>query len=187
MNDKPYDIIIADPPWQYDGKTALSKTAGEHYQVAYSTNFNNLPLKNIAAKDSLLFMWCSGCLMKQAIELMEAWGWTFKQVAFVWDKKRVNPGSYSMTACEFVIVGKRGKIPQPRGVRNTRQLLSELRGKHSVKPEQVMKSLCAMFPTQNKLELFARRDCEGWDTTGNELDGKDVYEFCRQKEEKLNE
>jgi N6-adenosine-specific RNA methylase IME4 len=177
-----YDIIIADPPWQYDGKTCVATKADDHYSVTKSKHFHDIDLTSIAKDDTLLFMWCSGPVLKQAIELMEAWGWTYKQTAFVWDKQRVVPGSYTVTGCEFVIVGKRGKIPQPRGSRNNRQLVSELRSKvHSQKPEAIQDAIDQMFPTQDKLELFARRHRKGWTCTGNELDNLDIKQFIEKE------
>jgi N6-adenosine-specific RNA methylase IME4 len=60
------------------------------------------------------------------------------------------------------VVGKRGKIPTPRGARNVRQFLSEMRGKHSAKPNEIRTRIETMFTTQNKIELFARKKHEGW-------------------------
>mgnify|MGYP003673035908 FL=1 len=82
-----------------------------------------------------------------------------------------------MASCEFVIMGKRGKIPQPRGTRNEKQLISAKRGDHSVKPEDVQDAIDRMFPTQEKLELFARRQRPGWVCTGLDLYGWDVFDF----------
>lgn len=175
--NKPFDIIIADPAWKYDGKTGVSKKVDEHYQVQHSTSWNDLPLTDIAADDSLLFMWCSGPVLKQAIELMTAWGWTYKQIAFIWEKDRIIPSSYVNSQTEMVIVGKRGKIPQPRGCRKQRQMLVAPRQEHSKKPEEVQNRIDLMFPTQNKLELFARRHRQGWTCEGLELDGKDIYDW----------
>jgi N6-adenosine-specific RNA methylase IME4 len=69
-----------------------------------------------------------------------------------------------------VLIGKRGKIPQPRGARNIRQFVSEMRGEHSAKPEEVRTRIEQMFPTQRKLELFARKPSPGWDVWGNEVE-----------------
>ena len=90
-------------------------------------------------------------------------------------KERVNPGFYTMSQCELCLVGKRGKIPRPRGARNERQLVRELRGVHSTKPEEVAVRIGRMFPEQRKIELFARRAREGWDVWGNEVEvGTDI-------------
>ena len=37
-----------------------------------------------------------------------------------------------------------------------------------------------MFPTQTKLELFARRHRPGWTCLGNELDGLDIRDALEQ-------
>lgn len=178
-----FDIVIADPAWSF-GSVSVNKNVDKHYHVQHSTSWHDLPLADIVADDSLLFMWCSGPVLKEAIELMEAWGWTYKQVAFIWEKDRVIPGSYSVTSTEMVIVGKRGRIPQPRGCRKQRQMVKAPRQAHSQKPEEVQDRIDLMFPTQNKLELFARRERPGWVCEGNELDGLDIYDWVAQWKER---
>lgn len=86
------------------------------------------------------------------------------------------PGSYTMSQCELCLVFKRGRIPKPRGARNVRQFLSEERREHSQKPEEIRKRIEEMFPTQNKIELFARQNVEGWKCIGNDIDGMDIRE-----------
>ena len=81
-----------------------------------------------------------------------------------------------MSECEICIVGRRGKIPTPRGARNIRQFLSEMRGKHSAKPIEIQKRIELMFPTQNKLEMFARQNYDGWDSWGDEVDNSITIE-----------
>ena len=74
-----------------------------------------------------------------------------------------------MSQVEICLIGKRGKIPQPRGARNIRQYLEHPREKHSKKPDQVRTRIEEMFPTQNRIELFARQKAQGWDAWGNEI------------------
>lgn len=112
--------------------------------------------------------------MANSIELGEAWGFKYKTVAFVWDKKIHNPGRYTLSQTEFVLAFKHGKFPQPRGARNIRQLIEVRRGKHSVKPLEVIKGITEMFPTQNKIELFARNNYIGWDNWGLEIPNRKV-------------
>ena len=75
-----------------------------------------------------------------------------------------------MSSVEMVIVGRKGNIPTPRGARNIKQFLSLPKGKHSQKPHEIRRRIEQMFPTQNKLEMFARCASDGWDLWGNELD-----------------
>lgn len=170
-----YAILYADPPWEYGNVQHAGKGkpttggAAEHYPTMTLEEMKALDVKGACADDALLFMWTSSPHLPQAIELMPAWGFEYVTVAFAWDKQRVNPGYYTMSQVELCLVGKRGRIPQPRGARNVRQFVSELRGEHSEKPEEVRRRIEEMFPTQRKLELFARKEAPGWDCWGNEV------------------
>ena len=114
-------------------------------------------------------MWATSPHLDQAIELGKAWGFKWATVAFVWDKQRSNPGFYTLSECELCLVFKKGRIPQPRGLRNIRQLVSVKRTNHSTKPEEVRENIESMFPKQKKIELFARTRIKGWDAWGLEI------------------
>ena len=173
-----YDVIYADPPWDYKGQLqhagpGSGDTGGavHHYPTVTLDDLKQLDVGGIAADDSLLFMWATNPHLDQAIELGKAWGFAWATVAFVWDKKRVNPGFYTLSQCELCLVFKRGAIPQPRGARNIRQLVSAPRGPHSAKPEEVRSRIEQMFPHQRKIELFARHQAAGWESWGLGSDG----------------
>ena len=172
-----YDIIYADPPWDYKGQKQHAGASGPttggaiaHYPTMVLKDLKQLPIANLCNDNALLFMWTSSPHLDQAIDLMPAWGFKYVTVAFVWDKMRVNPGYYTMSQCELVILGKRGKIPTPRGQRNVHQYVQQKRGRHSAKPNEIRKRIVEMFPTQKKLELFARVKTDGWHTWGNEIE-----------------
>jgi N6-adenosine-specific RNA methylase IME4 len=175
---KKYQIIYADPCWDYKGQTQhagekSSDTGGaiKHYPTMTLKELKELKpmIDELADENCLIFMWSSSPHLDQAIELIKAWGFKWSTVGFVWDKQRVNPSFYTMSQCELCLIGKRGKIPQPRGSRNTRQFISEMRGRHSAKPNEVRLRIESMFPSQNKIELFARERVDGWDCWGNEV------------------
>ena len=175
--DQHYGVIYADPPWDYKGQlqhagpgSGDSGGAIRHYDTVRLSDLMELDIAEIAADDSLLFMWATSPHLDQAIDLGKVWGFAWATVAFVWDKQRVNPGFYTMSQCELCLVFKRGRIPTPRGARNVRQLVSEPREEHSRKPEEVRRRIEAMFPRQRKIELFARdADIHGWDVWGAEI------------------
>lgn len=170
-----YQIIYADPPWDYDGHIQHNgiMTTGSaicHYPTMTLEQMKQMKVKEICHPDCLLFMWTSSPHLPLALELMKAWGFEYKTVAFVWDKQRVNPGYYTMSQCEICIVGKRGRIPTPRGARNVKQFLSEQRGVHSKKPDEIRNRIVTMFPSQKKLEMFSRDRVDGWDAFGNQVE-----------------
>jgi len=176
--NKQYDILYVDPPWDYKGQTQHNGKGGKetggalrHYDTVTVKEMKTWKVSTICKPDCLMFMWTSSPHLDQAIELGKAWGFKYATIAFVWEKQKVNPGFYTMSQCEVCLVFKKdkGKIPTPRGARNIRQFLSKLRTKHSEKPQEIRERIEEMFPTQDKIELFARVSHEGWDSWGDEL------------------
>lgn len=171
-----YAIIYADPPWDYKGQTQHNGKGGKstggaikHYDTLTVADMKKWDFASMCEDDCLLFMWSSSPHLDQAIELGKAWGFKWATIGFVWDKQKVNPGFYTMSQCEICLIFKRGRIPKPRGARNIRQFFSEMRGKHSAKPDEIRKRIEMMFPDQRKIELFARKTSPGWDVWGNEV------------------
>jgi N6-adenosine-specific RNA methylase IME4 len=176
---KKFQILYADPPWDYAGQKqhgtaeqGTNKSVEDHYNTMKLAELKKLQIPKICEKDALLFLWTSSPHLPQAIELMSAWEFDYKTVAFVWEKQKTNPGYYTMSQCEICLVGKRrgGQIPKPRGSRKERQFLSAMRGRHSEKPDEIRQRIQRMFPTQKKVELFARTAPDGWAVWGNEVE-----------------
>ena len=174
--NKKYSIIYADPPWDYKGQLQHTGSGGKdsggavrHYLTVPVSEMKTWDVASISEEDCLLFMWSSSPHLDQAIQLGKAWGFRWATVAFVWDKQRSNPGFYTMSQCELCLVFRRGKIPQPRGARNMRQLVQIKRTRHSEKPDAVRERIEKMFPHQCKIELFARKRHQGWDAWGLEI------------------
>ena len=198
LPNKKYNIIYADPPWKVKasyitGASGVKSHVSDHYDLMPLSEICALPVAEIAAENCLLFLWITSPELFDAKKVGTAWGFKYITVAFVWDKQRPLKGHYTMSQCELCLVFKKGKIPQPRGARNVRQLLrlpadeseyltdeeiieltfpefiSIMRGRHSEKPKEVGDRIVEMFPTQTKIELFARERVEGWDAWGNEV------------------
>ena len=183
LPDQKIDIIYADPPWDDGGKLQFDKTsttkedidlarnifissAGFKYPTLKTTELMKLKVQDISKDDSLLFMWATNPHLAQAIELGTAWGFEYRTVAFVWDKMVHNPGKYTLSYCELCLLFKRGKIPNPRGARNVKQLIRTPRTAHSEKPLDAMERIREMFPSQDRIELFARKKYESWSAWG---------------------
>lgn len=188
LPSKTYDIIYADPPWDYGGKMQYDKSSLKDKNLGFTKNIfisaanfkyptlklselKQLDIPSISKENCILFMWTTGPQLANSIELGTFWGFDYKTIAFVWDKQVHNPGRYTLSQTEFVLAFKRGVFPSPRGAKNIRQFFSHHRGKHSEKPEYVIESISQMFPSQNKIELFARMNYVGWDNWGLEIPG----------------
>lgn len=191
LPNKRYAVIYADPPWDYGGKMQYDETvmgsknkdfkrriflssAAFEYPTLTLKQLATLDVPSIMAENCLLFLWVTGPQMANAVKLGMTWGFEYKTVAFVWNKRVHNPGRYTLSQTEFVFVFKRGRFPRPRGARNVRQMIEARRKGHSVKPIEVIDGITRMFPTQDKIELFARRGYAGWDSWGLEAPAEEM-------------
>ena len=173
--DKKYDIIYADPAWHYGSVMPKGLDITHHYATIPFEQMNSLPVANLAKDDCLLFLWVVSPLLDDCIDTGKAWGFEYSTIAFGWDKQRPVWGNYTHSQLELCLVFKRGKMPEPRGKENIMQFLSCKKGAHSVKPLEIKHRITEMFPTQSKIELFARPlpmfkglD-DGWDYWGQEV------------------
>lgn len=186
LPNKKFDVIYADPPWDYGGKLQFDKSSKSadkiditkhifissacfKYPTLKIEELKQLDVQQISKDDCILFMWSTNPHLAQAIELGQSWGFEYRTVAFVWDKMSHNPGQYTLSNCELCLLFKKGKIPRPRGARNVQQLVRIPRGKHSEKPIEILERITRMFPSQDKIELFARKAVSGWNNWGLDM------------------
>lgn len=182
-----YKVILADCPWKYSDKRKNDPGyAGITYDVMSTKDLCSLPVKEIADKDCMLFMWVTSPMLPDCLEIMKAWGFKFKTVAFVWEKLNTRSGTpvslmgrFTMGSCEYVLVGTKGH-PQ-RVSKNVRQLVQAKRAGHSVKPKDVHNRIVELCGDVPRVELFARDTVEGWDCIGNGIDGKDIRDVLEEK------
>ena len=112
---------------------------------------------------------------KEATGKNRGGGFRYVTVAFVWSKKTVNGKTVSNLApwtlknCELCLMGTRGRMVQYKQRNNVPQLVEAVRTRHSEKPEEVRRSIEALFGDVPRIELFARRRSPGWDYWGNEV------------------
>lgn len=166
--DKKYRVIYADPPWKYNQSSSDTRMgfAEAHYETMSLDELRRLPVKDIAEKDSVLFLWATNPLLPDAIELMWSWGFEYKS-AFVWHKGNSGLGYYNRVVHEFLLIGTRGKCT-PDTDKRIPSVQEIPKGEHSAKPEEFRKIIEEMYIGE-KLELFARKIPEGWDAWGNEI------------------
>ena len=86
---KKYQIIYADPPWNYKvySKKGLGRSAESHYPTMSIEDICALPVGNLADKDCALFLWVTIPCLLEGLSVLKAWGFTYKTVGFVWVKQ----------------------------------------------------------------------------------------------------
>lgn len=173
--EKKYQVIYADPPWRYSDRNC-SGACENHYKTMKLEDIKNLPVEKLADKDCVLFLWTTYPMLKEALELIEAWGFTYKSIGFQWVKKNKSGkgwffglGRWTRGNTEPCLIAVKGK---PKRENNSvSQLIMEPIGKHSAKPPIVRDKIVELLAGEDKqkIELFARESVEGWDCWGNEV------------------
>ena len=133
-----------------------------------------LPVGHLAAKDSVLFLWVTDPLLREGLEVMAAWGFEYKTVAFTWVKQNkvsegmfMGCGYWTRANPEMCLMGVNGN--PARRDRGVRQLVTEPIREHSRKPDRIRDDIERLVDGPY-LELFARQEHEGWTTWGNETE-----------------
>ena len=176
MQDK-YSIILADPAWAYRvwSKKGLGRSAENHYPTMQIDDICALPVADIAAKDSALFIWATFPQLQDAFTVIKAWGFTYKTVAFTWVKRNkkspgwfVGCGYWTRANAELCLLATRG---QPkRESKSVRQIIDAPISRHSEKPAETRERIVELMGDLPRIELFAREKAEGWSAWGNEIE-----------------
>ena len=164
-----YSIIYADPPWQYQ-RSKVQGAAENHYPTMGIDELCALPVADLAAPDSALFLWATFPQLPEALRLIEAWGFRYKSVAFVWLKlNRKSPtwfyglGYWTRGNAEICLLAKRYS-------KSVHQFIVSPVEEHSKKPDITREKIIALAGDLPRAELFARQKIPGWDAWGNEVD-----------------
>lgn len=161
-----FDVIVMDPPWAYGtGYDAAGRRCANPYPEMTQDKLKaiNVP----ASENSVLFLWTTHKFIWDAKELLDTWGFEYRNM-LVWDKKVMGMGNLFRMRCEFCLVGIKGK-PLFRDAHNLEDIISEQRREHSRKPEafyEMVNSLCV----GRKLDYFSRTKRDGWEVFGNDTE-----------------
>ena len=178
LPNKTYSIIYADPPWSYKNRGTRA-AASKHYDTMTLEDMKRMPINGIASEDCTLFMWATFPMLKEALAVIEAWGFVYKTIAFCWIKQNrsgkglfMGLGNWTRSNAEICLLATKGHPKRfGKAVRST--VLSPIQC-HSKKPDAVRERIVELMGNLPRIELFARQTAPGWDTWGNEI-SEDVY------------
>ena len=160
-----YDLIYLDPPWSY---SRSEWSPNNHYDTLHLDDLKRLPINQISHKNTVLFMWVVDCYIDRAQELFHAWGYNYRDVAFIWvkltqksNKIRMGLGPNTRKNAEqcFMAIRQGTKcVPRPGGSHVINQVFAAPIRQHSRKPDEVRKFISELYPTHaRKLEIFGRK------------------------------
>lgn len=179
--EKKYNIIYADPPWEYKQTGSKINSRGmakQHYETMNTKDICELPIKNIKTENAICFMWATFPNIKEALKVMESWGFIYKTAGFVWIKKNKKSntnfwgmGAYTRANAEVCLLGisKQTKAKQVVRSNAIHQVIESPIEQHSKKPDETRDRIINLLGDVSKIELFARQQVEGWDCWGNEV------------------
>ncbi len=170
-----YEIIYADPPWDYKDK-ALAGNRGAccKYPVQSHEWLLSLPVAQIAAQDCCLFLWVTMPKLNQVFEVISAWGFEYKTCAFVWVKRNKRSldwfwgmGRWTRANAELCLLATKG-MPK-RMSAGVHSVIDDPIGDHSQKPRLVRKRIVELCGDKPRIELFSRESVKGWSCWGNNI------------------
>ena len=133
-----------------------------------------LPVSSLADKNCVLFLWCTFPKLSEALNLINAWGFTYKTVAFVWVKQNKSGKGYfwglgwwTRSNAEICLLAVKGK-PKRKNAGIHQLILSPVE-QLSKKPDIVRDKIVSLTGDVPRIELFARQTTPGWDVWGNEV------------------
>lgn len=168
QSTKKYNVIYADPPWQYDYSQSTAREIENQYPTMTLEDICNLPINNVAGTDCVLFMWATSPKLSEAMEVLQAWGFEYRTNG-VWIKDKIGMGYYFRQQHELLLIATRGNIPAPSPDARVSSVIEAPRTDHSKKPEQVYEIIERMYGDLPMIELFCRNRREGWEAWGNQV------------------
>lgn len=169
-----FDLIMADPPWSFDNFSAKgeAKNAKAQYDCTPIDWIKGLPVGILAADDCLIWLWATNPMLPEAMQVLEAWGFTFKTAGH-WVKRTrhgklaFGTGYILRCAGEPFLIGTRG---QPKTTRSTRSVIEGPLRQHSRKPDEAFRAAEQLMLEAKRLELFSRQQRAGWTVWGNQTE-----------------
>lgn len=167
-----FDVIMADPPWRFALRSEknLEKSAQGKYACMTLDAIKALPVADLAAPDCLLWLWATNPMLPQGLEVLAAWGFTFKSAGH-WakttkhGKQAFGTGYVLRCAGEPFLIGTRGRPKTSRSVRSV--VIGETR-EHSRKPVAAYVAAETLIPSARRADLFSRQTRIGWESWGLE-------------------
>lgn len=170
---KTYQVIYADPPWNYRHCASKSRRIENQYPTMKLDDIKNLKVPS--ADDAVLYLWATAPKLEEALQVMTAWGFDYR-TCMVWDKEIIGMGYWFRGQHELLLVGVKGNFSPPLPRACVSSMLKSRRKQHSKKPPIVRNWIREWFPNIDRLELFAREKAESWDVWGNEVESDIIFE-----------
>ena len=176
---KKYKTIVVDPPWHYGkwGKASIAPRGSSYkpqdsvmpYKTMTAQEIIDLPISEITDSDCDLYLWTTQKYLPVAFDVLKAWGFKYCQT-LTWCKKPKGTGQGGLycPTTEFILLGRKGKMPLDKKRIDTTWWEEKRPMKHSQKPD-IFQDIIEKQSAMPRIELFARRERLRWDVWGDQL------------------
>ncbi len=161
----PFRVIVIDPPWSYGRKEDATHRAANPYLDMSLDEIKALPVGALATEDAVLWLWTTNAYIREAFDLVEAWGFAYKTL-LTWAKDKMGLGDWLRGQTEHCLMGIKGK-PLIR-LTNQTTLLNAPTSGHSRKPVEFYQMVDELCPG-SKVDMFAREQRDGWTAWGSDV------------------
>jgi N6-adenosine-specific RNA methylase IME4 len=161
-----FGTVYADPPWRYDNQGTRAAT-DNHYGTMSVDEIAALPVGDLAADRSHLWLWTTNAFLFECPRIFAAWGFEFKS-SFVWVKPQMGIGNYLRNSHEFLLLATRGGLTA--AAHDVMSWGEFDRTEHSAKPERIRVDVIERISPGPRLELFGRKLVQGWAVWGNQIE-----------------
>jgi N6-adenosine-specific RNA methylase IME4 len=181
--DGGWPCILVDLPWSFKSNSIAKpgRNARRHYPTMALDEIMAIPVGEVAAKDCHLFLWATGSMLLQAVQVLYRWRFRYAAMGFVWiklkrgnadrlfyslDDLHVGLGLTTRHNAEFVLMAKKGH--PKRLATNVREIILAPVREHSRKPDEIYQ-LIERYCDGPRLELFPGVPRAGWTQWGDPL------------------
>lgn len=186
-----FQVIYADPPWAYQvySKKEQGRSAENHYRTMKKEDIYALDVAGIAAEDCVLFLWVTFPCLLEGLEAVRCWEFTYKTRGICWVKRckkqtekwfwglrfwtRANP--------ELCLIATKGR--PKRASKAVHCIVDTPVECHSKTPDEVRRRIGLLMGDVTCVELFARKNYDGWTCLGDEIDGMDIRDAIQNLKE----
>ena len=176
---KRYEVIQADPPWRQSKggrKSVRPNSSGKEleYPVISIEEIESIlaEASDLGTENHVLFLWTIEKYLPQAEKIANELGYKL-HARMIWNKVTGIPSAFTIRyGHEYLLYLYKEKLlkiaKDERG--KIHSVFTEQVKRHSQKPQIAYEIIERLYPSIDRLELFARNKREGWDVWGNEVE-----------------
>ena len=170
-----FGTMVIDPPWPISMagqiKGRQNRPRSLPYQSMSIAEIKSMRIPDLLEVGSHVYLWCTNKTLRDAYDVLDAWGLRFHQVLVLTKPSGIAPALGYIFGTEFCLLAFNGRPRKPFLKIGTLNHFSRpsVRGQHSSKPDYFYNMVTQMSPGPYA-DVFSRKKRDGWNIWGNEVE-----------------